>query len=422
MASSLQQGVLCGKRPSFIPYMVEETIKYKDVLASHAEKNELVQLDKVTLRFAMDFIGQTALNVSLGAQNAYNILADSMLSQTSWQMPNREINPLEFLNLPRYFMQWLNSRNMDKYIGAELDKRFQEWQSGSVNARSKSIIDIALEAYMAGSENPDLEKDTNKERMDPRFRAFAIAQVRLFLFVGHDSMSSTICYAVHLLSTNPQTLKKVRAEHDDIFGLDYAGLPAKLITDPQLLNSLPYTTAVIKETLRLFPPGSCIRQGAPGVSLVGEDGTSYPTDNTLVWILHTAIHRAPEIWVEPDTFMPERWLVDPSHELYPRKGAWRPFEWGPRNCIGQSLAMTELRISLAMIVRDFDFEPGYDEWDQLHPQKGVKTYRGERAYQIEEAAAHPANNYPCRISRSLGANGSKVNGHPNGLPRHKASG
>ena len=48
-----------------------------------------------------------------------------------------------------------------------------------------------------------------------------------------------------------------------------------------------------------------------------------------------------------------------SHELYPMNGAWRPFEHGPRNCVARSLVMTELRVVLACVVRQFDFEPAY---------------------------------------------------------------
>lgn len=116
--------------------------------------------------------------------------------------------------------------------------------------------------------------------------------------------------------------------------------------------------------------------------------------------LHTAMHCAPENWVDASDFLPERWLVEPGHKLYPVRGAWRAFEWGPRNCIGQSLAMTELRIMLAMIVREFNFKPPYEEWDRLHHRKVAQAWRGEEAYQIEEAAAHPADNYPCRITIS----------------------
>lgn len=289
---------------------------------------------------------------------------------------------------------------MNCYIGSELDKRFRELQKQQVPSDPTSVIGLALQAYEDGLKGKITNRKRPDERLDPHFRHFAISQIRLFLFVGHDSMSSTICYAIHLLSQNPSTLVKIREEHDAVLGEDRDALPSHLIAQPHVLGHLPYTAAVIKETLRLFPPGSGIRQGALGTDLIDEDGTHYPTGDTLIWILHTAVHRAPEYWINPDSFLPERWLVGTDHELYPRKGAWRAFELGPRNCIGQSLAMTELRITLALIIREFDFKPSYEEWDQLHPRHGMLTYRGERAFQIEEAAAHPANHYPCRVSVS----------------------
>ena len=68
--------------------------------------------------------------------------------------------------------------------------------------------------------------------------------------------------------------------------------------------------------------------------------------------------------------------------------------------------MVQLRVVLAMVVRQFDFTVAYDEWDALHDvgKKSVgsamgppRTYRGERAYQIEVGASHPAELMPCRV-------------------------
>lgn len=89
--------------------------------------------------------------------------------------------------------------------------------------------------------------------------------------------------------------------------------------------------------------------------------------------------------------------MEPTHELFPVKDAWRAFEYGPRNCIAQGIVMTELKIILACVLREFDFRPAYDEWDRLHQWKGTKSYRGKRAYQMEEAAAHPVEHYPSRV-------------------------
>jgi cytochrome P450 len=331
-------------------------------------------------------------NAELEAQKGYNTLADCMLSQIRWHKPGAEVNPLAGLNIARWYIHWWNGRQMNRYIGKELDRRYNEYKADSSNTRSKAVIDLVLQAYIPES------AARKPEKLDPEFRAFAIRQIRLFLFAGHDSTSITICYSLHLLSKNPDCLARLRAEHDEVFGRDISAAPFMLKGHPYLANSLPYTTAVIKEALRLFAPAGTSRAGKQNESIVDDQGNVCPTDHAMVWIIHVEMHRAPKYWKRPDEFLPERWLVEPGHELYPMKGAWRPFEHGPRNCIAQSLVMTELRVILACIVRQFDFKPAYDEWDRLHPRKGLKTYRGERVYQVEEGAAHPVEHYPCRVS------------------------
>ena len=315
-----------------------------------------------------------------------------MLSQIRWHQANAETNPLEYLNLARRAVHWWNGRQMDLYIGHELDKRYSVYKANSKSQRTKAVIDLALQAYF--SENTK----TIPEYLDPEFRAFAISQVRLFIFAGHDSTSSTICYILHLLATNPTALAQVRAEHDELLGPDLLVAPSMLKQQPYLVNQLPYTTAVIKEALRLFAPGGCSRAGNPNVDLMDDQGNRCPTEHTAVFTIHTEMHRSPAYWNRPDEFLPERWLAEPGCKLQPLKGAYRAFEIGPRNCIAEGFVMTELRVILACIVRQFDFQPAYEEWDKLHPSKVTRNYRGERVYQIEEGAAHPVEHYPCRVS------------------------
>lgn len=345
------------------------------------------------MTFEMTGAKQGDRNASLQAQKGYNVLADSMMSQIRWHQPNAETNPLGHFNVVRWMVEWWNGRQMDRYIGCELDKRFSEYKEDLSDERQKSVIDLVLQAYIAQS------GEQKPAALDPLFRAFAIRQIRLFVFTGHDSTSSTIGYALHLLSQNPDSLHRIRSEHNQLLGEDVSKASALLEERPKLLNDLPYTTAVIKEVLRLFPPAASSRQGQPETSIHDDLGTACPTDDVImIWTLHVELHRAPKYWKHPDDFIPERWLVEPTHELFPVKDAWRAFEYGPRNCIAQGIVMTELKIILACLVREFDFRPAYDEWDRLHPWKGMKSYRGERAYQMEEAAAHPVEHYPCRVS------------------------
>ena len=314
-----------------------------------------------------------------------------MLKQIQWHQANAENNPFGYLNPARWYIHWWNGRKMDAYIGTELDKRYREMLADAANTRHKAIIDLVLQA------SPDLSSSKN-DTLDAAFRSFAIRQIRLFLFVGHDSSSSAICYSLYLLSKDSRAYELLCKEHDRVFGSDPLATPSQLEKNPHLINALPYTLAVIKETLRMFPPAAGIRQGKRGVCIRDDKGNLCPTDDTMLLTVHVELHRSQQNWVRPEEFLPERWLVEPGHELYPLKGAWRPFEHGPRNCVAQSLVLTELRIVLACVVRRFRIQPAYEEWDALHPRKGLKEFRGERVYQIEEGAAHPVERYPCRVS------------------------
>ena len=100
---------------------------------------------------------------------------------------------------------------MDHYIGHELDKRYEEFKADPDSKRTKAVIDSVLQAYLPESTKP------RPEKLDPEFRAFAISQIRLFVFVGHDSASSTICYILHLLATSPSTLAQVRVGNNNDF-------------------------------------------------------------------------------------------------------------------------------------------------------------------------------------------------------------
>jgi cytochrome P450 len=334
-------------------------------------------------------------NSSLGSQNGYNPLADGMLSQIQWwHNANNELNPLAKLNFVRAFMQWKNSRQMNLYIGAELDKRYEEFKKDPNSAQSVSVVDLVLRAYLSGP----YKSSSPPARLDAEFRALAIRQIRLFVFAGHDSTASSICYIFHALSKHPEVLARLRKEHDEVLGSDPTVAASKLSGNPRLVNNLNYTLAVIKEAMRLFPPAGASRDGESGINLTDDAGSSCPTDDTILWILHGEVHQWEKYWVRGAEFLPERWMVPANHELYPSPGTWRPFEIGPRNCIAQAMVLVELRVVLACLARTFDVKPAYDEWDVTRGAKGNRLVHGERAYQIERGASHPAGGYPCRVT------------------------
>ncbi len=326
----------------------------------------------------------------------YNDMTAALRDQIRWCIFGLEPNPLTRFNPFRPIMQWYNTRRMNRYVKRELEDRYARRSSTST---SKSIVDLALKAYTA--ENAT---DQTSKQMDPTFQEFAISQIKLFIFAGHDTTASTICYVYHLLSQDRVALQRVRAEYDAVFGEDTTQTAALITSQPHLLNQLPYTLAIIKETLRLYPVVNAPRLGQPNFFLTDPmTGHRYPTENCIVWLNHHALHRNPNFWVRPNEFVPERWLVGVDDSLHPVRNAWRPFELGPRNCIGKELAMIEVKMIMALTLRELDVQGAYEEWDRMKSVvmkmagRSGRSVNGERAYQIQLGTAHPSDGFPCRV-------------------------
>ncbi|CAD0112633.1 unnamed protein product [Aureobasidium uvarum] len=113
------------------------------------------------------------------------------------------------------------------------------------------------------------------------------------------------------------------------------------------------------------------------------------------------------IWGEDvHAFRPERWLVDETlTKSAADRDAFMAFAKGSRNCIGQELAMLELKMVLAMTIRQFDFKEAFAEVEKLrndgsgYPSSlsGVQEQFGEKAYQIQLGTAKPREGMPCRL-------------------------
>ena len=309
--------------------------------------------------------------------------------QAKWLVFGGDVNPLVQYNPTRFLVYRYNKWRMDRYISKHLDRLLSNPQG---DAGKRTIIDLALEASHSAAKNSAFGSST-----DYTFRSFALSQVKLFLFSGHDTTSSSVCYLFYVLARNSEAREHMRNEHNEVFGMDLDRTALLLQQDPALLNRIPYTIAVIKETLRLYPTVSSTRAGEPGFSIM-EHGLQYPTDGFLVWANPQTIHRDPSYWPEPDKFMPERWLASPGDPIYLLDGAWRPFERGPRNCIGQELAMMEMKIILVMTVRRYNVQTAYEELDRSTSSNKIKTMYGERGYQIQRA--QPSGDLPCRVTRN----------------------
>jgi len=188
-------------------------------------------------------------------------------------------------------------------------------------------------------------------------------QVLIFLLAGHETTSTALTYALHLLGRHPDAQRRVRAEMAEIAGDG--------TVTPRQVAALTYTTMVLKETMRLYPSAPLLGRRAVEDDVIG--GYRIPAGADVV-VAPWVVHRHPDFWDQPDRFDPQRFT--PEREKARHRYAWFPFGGGPRGCIGQHFSLLESVIALAKLVRAFDFatppgEPRNTNHITLRPVGGV---------------------------------------------------
>jgi hypothetical protein len=342
----------------------------------------------------------------MGHQKTIHPVVTALLAIMPWTTVG---NPFEKLNPVRPIVIANYNRIINNHMIPQLEHRFTDYMSDPIGKQSNSIFTLMLSAH--NKNLPSHESKPSTPHMDKAFKDNVLHQIRMLLVAGHDTTTSIMIYVHHMLHKNPAALEKMREEHTRVFGPDLSHTSALLHEKPALTNNLPYTLGIIKETMRLFPPGGAYRAGSPDVYLSDRNGMQYPTDGCHVSVAHHTLHYSPNVYTDPELFQPERW-IDKGVEL----GGWRPFERGPRNCMGQDVAMLQMKVELVLTGRKFNIRPAYEEWDKLEAVKrpggrkwsifkllaGVERFEkkeinGDRAYQAENGGLRSALGYPCRV-------------------------
>ena len=164
-------------------------------------------------------------------------------------------------------------------------------------------------------------------------------EVMTLFLAGHETTAIALSWALYLISTHPRVEERLREELDRVLGAE------RRVPTIRDLPDLAYTRMVVDETLRLYPPAWITNRQA-----VAEDeilGHRIPA-GAFVSLSPYVLHRHPDHWDHPDDFDPERFAPGPSTGR-PRF-AYFPFGGGPRQCIGQSMALVEAQLILATIL------------------------------------------------------------------------
>ncbi|KAJ3364813.1 hypothetical protein GGF32_000990 [Allomyces javanicus] len=180
----------------------------------------------------------------------------------------------------------------------------------------------------------------------------------VFFVGGHDTTSNALTAAIYLLGRHPGAQDRARAEVLAALDIVHPMCPATdfpYLTNDQITSRLPYLTAIIKETLRLYPSIPSIAPRISTTTVTMSDGTVLPP-GTFVVASTMAIHRSPALWGDDvDAFRPERFMDVDCEKMH--AGAhgfkWVPFGAGQRVCLGQSFSIMEQRVVLAMLLERY---------------------------------------------------------------------
>jgi cytochrome P450 len=177
-------------------------------------------------------------------------------------------------------------------------------------------------------------------------------QALTFVLAGSETTGNLMSWIFYVLMTHHDVLEACREEVDRV-------LSNGIEPTYEHLAELVVCEAIINETLRLYPPVPAVSRFCVHEHEIGTERRLRIPVGATVMINIYVLHRRSDLWPRADEFDYTRWIRDPKTGLKPRLPhafAYLPFAAGPRNCIGQSFALLEAKIMLAMFIQRCNFQ------------------------------------------------------------------
>ncbi|KAL4871470.1 hypothetical protein BDV12DRAFT_28966 [Aspergillus spectabilis] len=257
--------------------------------------------------------------------------------------------PLDRWNLDQLFIRRLTNDRWNFIMESrqEATQRAKERTAAGKEAKKDFFY------YLLNAHDPETGKGLATQEL--------WGEANVLMIAGSDTTSTSLAAAVFYLVRSPHAMEKLKSEVRSHFN-DVE----EIVTGSQL-NQLTYLKACIDEALRLAPavPAPVPREASDDVVTV--DGLVLP-EGTGCGTPAYSIHRRPDYFHEPYSYIPERWIegsvcktvesswIVSKEEVEAARKAFCPFSIGPRGCIGKSMALMELRLTLARVIYLFDIE------------------------------------------------------------------
>lgn len=238
-------------------------------------------------------------------------------------------------------------RYFKRHVDREADesaKRIEDAVRGFVNISRKLLQEFPerrtnptnmLEALIAARD------EANSEFSDEHVIGNAITMV----FAGEDTTSTAMAWLINFLSADTESFRKLQCETDSILGVD------TVLQNYKDLDKLIYIDAAATESMRLKPvlPITSLETNIP--MRIGD--AQVPEKTLLILCLRHSSNTS-NMLTEPERFFPDRWITPESKLIEHTKKSLIPFGGGPRFCPGRYLAMTEIKMVMTMISRNFN--------------------------------------------------------------------
>lgn len=327
-----------------------------------------VEMEEKFCSVALDIIGKSVFNYEFNSVTKESPVVKAVY-RALVEAEHRSMTPAPYWNLPfanqlvprlRAFNADLDLLNnvLDDLINRAKTTRQIEDIAELERRDYANVKDPSLLRFMVDMRGADID---NKQLRD---------DLMTMLIAGHETTAAVLTWALFELLRNPECMKKAQEEVDRVIGDRTPTLDD--------IKEMKYVRLVIAETLRLYPePPLLIRRCRTEDKLpkgAGREATVIRGMDMFLALYN--IHRDEKFWEEPDKFDPMRFTrkyvnpevpewegFDPAKwegRLYPNElasdFAYLPFGAGPRKCIGDEFATLEATVTLAMVLRRYNFE------------------------------------------------------------------
>ncbi|KAG8333214.1 hypothetical protein J6590_005969 [Homalodisca vitripennis] len=323
-----------GKIKGMFPILVKCTDEMINSVRKLNFESSSVDCQKLFFSFGLSVISNTAFGLESDALTNNDSTFVKMAKKIVAPTIDRMISMMLMLNceIAKKFNIRVVPPDVSKFFMGVVKDAIKFREENGVNRNDYLQLLIKLKKDAA-------EQDCSLSFSDNELAAESF----VFILAGSETTSSAMSFCLYELAMNPGVQERLHVEVDSIQEITY-----------ESINDLDYLSMVVDESLRKYPPLGflnrlCSRDyPVPGTDTVIEKGTQ-------VFFSVLGLHNDPELFPDPERFIPERFSKENKSNIKPY--SYMPFGEGPRFCIGMRFAKMSVKTGLAVLLRHYQVLP-----------------------------------------------------------------